>query len=78
MFNLKNVVIFVAGMQFFHTLDHIFLAYVNSFPLNLKIIVLTSTFNTVAIIINAITTVALLWWASRLSKKCSTQCRPAV
>lgn len=69
MFTLRNILIFLAGAQFFHTLDHIFLAYINSFPLNLKIIVITSTFNTAAIVINSVTTVALLWWASRLSKK---------
>lgn len=69
MFTLRNILIFLAGAQFFHTLYHIFLAYINSFPLNLKVIVITSTFNTAAIVINSVTTVALLWWASRLSKK---------
>ena len=68
MFTLRNILIFLAGAQFFHTLDHIFLAYINSFPLNLKIIVITSTFNTAAIVINSVTTVALLWWACKSSK----------
>lgn len=68
MFSLKNTVIFLAGAEFFHTLTHIMLAYANQFPIDFKLIILTSTLNTWGIIINALITIALLLWASRLSK----------
>ncbi|CDZ81814.1 hypothetical protein BN1013_02350 [Candidatus Rubidus massiliensis] len=68
MFTLKNVVIFLAGAEFFHTFVHIMLAYANQFPLDMKVVVLTSTINMWGIIINALITIALLLWASRLPK----------
>jgi hypothetical protein len=66
MFSLKNVLIFLAGAEFWHTFTHTVFAYVKPFPLDLKLIVLTSTLNMWGIIINGIITIALLWWASRL------------
>lgn len=65
MFSLKNVLIFLAGAQFFHTLTHIFLPYFVELPLEIKFIDLTSTLNIWAIIINAIITIVLLWWAKK-------------
>jgi hypothetical protein len=66
MFSLKNVLIFLAGAQFFHTLSHILFPFVVELPLKTKIIYLTPTLNIWAIIINAIITLALLWWASKV------------
>lgn len=66
MISLKNILIFLAGAEFFHTFVHIMFAYINRFPLDMKIVVLTSSLNTWGIIINALITIALLWWASRL------------
>lgn len=64
--NLKNILIFLAGAEFFHTFVHVMLAYVNQFPLDMKFIILTSTLNMWGIIINGLITIVLLWWASRL------------
>lgn len=65
---LRDVVIFVAGAEFFHTLSHIFLAYGVQLPLSTKWMVLTSRFNMWAILINAIITLLLLLWAKRLPR----------
>jgi hypothetical protein len=66
--NLKNILIFLAGAEFFHTFVHVMLAYVNRFPIDMKLTVLTSSLNIWGIIINGLITIGLLWWASRLSK----------
>lgn len=66
MFTLKNVLIFFAGAEFFHTLSHILLPFFVELPLETKVIHLTSSFNMWAIIINAIITLALLWWAKNV------------
>lgn len=66
--SLKDIVIFFAGAEAFHTLSHIFLAYAVKFPLDLNFTVLTATMNLWAIVINGLITIALLWWASRLHR----------
>ena len=63
MLKLRDVVIFFAGAEFFHTLSHIILPYFIDLPINMKFIVLTPTINVWAIIINAVITIALLLWA---------------
>lgn len=66
MFSLKNVLIFLAGAEFFHTLSHILLPFFVELPIQTKVIHLTPTLNVWAIIINAIITLALLWWAKKV------------
>jgi hypothetical protein len=66
MFSLKNVLIFLAGSEFFHTLSHILLPFFVELPLKTKVIDLTPTLNFWAIIINAIITLVLLWWANKV------------
>lgn len=66
MFKLRDVVIFVAGAEFFHALSHVILPYFVSLPIDMKFMILTPTINVWAIVINTVITVALLWWASRL------------
>lgn len=68
MISLRDVVIFLAGMEFLHTLSHIFMAFFVTLPVDFKFVVLTPTMNTWAIFVNAAITIALLWWASRLPK----------
>jgi len=65
MFSLKNVLIFFAGAEFFHTLSHILLPFFVQLPLETRVIHLTPTFNMWAIIINAIITLVLLWLAKK-------------
>lgn len=69
MLNFRNVIIFLAGAEFFHTLSHIFYYYFAPLPLDLKIIVLTPTLNIWGIVINAVITIALLWWAIKLKTR---------
>ena len=63
---LRDIVIFIAGAEFFHTLSHIILPYFITLPINMKFLTLTPTINVVVIVINAIVTLLLLWWAHRL------------
>lgn len=67
MIKLRDVVIFFAGGEFFHTISHILMPFFIQLPFDTKIIEVTSTVNFWAIIINAIVTLLLLWWAKKLS-----------
>lgn len=65
MFSLKNVLIFLAGAAFFHTLSHILLPIYLDLPLQIKGMVFTSTMNNWAIAFSGAVTVVLLWFASK-------------
>lgn len=65
---LRDVVIFIAGASFFHTLSHVLVPYFISLPLDMKVFMFTPTLNVWVIVINGLITLALLWWAARLSK----------
>lgn len=69
MFSFRDFIIFLAGAEFFHTLSHIIMIFFVNLPLNIKFMTLTPTINLWAIVINAIITIALLWWATKLPKK---------
>lgn len=69
MCNLRDVVIFVSGAAFLHTISHIILPYLVTMPLDMGFMVLTTRCNFWVIGISAIITIALLWWASKLDKK---------
>lgn len=68
MIKLRDVVVFLAGAEFFHAISHIILPYFIALPIHTNIIEVTSTVNYVAIFINAIITLLLLWWASKLPR----------
>lgn len=69
MCGLRDVVIFLAGAEFFHTLSHIILPFFITLPINMTFILFTPTLNYGAIAINALITIGLLWWACKLKKK---------
>lgn len=69
MIKLRDALIFLAGAEFFHTLSHIILPYIVTLPLNMDFMILTPSLNKWVIIINAIITIALIWWASRIKVK---------
>ncbi len=69
MCKLRDVVIFFAGAEFFHTISHIFLPYFITMPLDMRFMILTTKLNFWVIGINAIITIALLWWAYNLRGK---------
>lgn len=66
MLKLRDVLIFLAGAEFFHTLSHIILPYFVTLPIDIKFMMFTPALNVWAIILNALITIGLLWWASRL------------
>lgn len=69
MFSLRDLIIFLAGAEFFHTISHIILGLYITLPLHTKMGEFTSSTNCWAIAINAIITLLLIIWAVRLSKK---------
>jgi hypothetical protein len=69
MCSLRDVVIFFAGAEFFHTISHIILPYFVTLPLDMKFMVFTPSWNVFAIVLNAVITIALLWWACRIKVK---------
>lgn len=66
MFTTRDIVIFLAGAEAFHTISHILIGYLHILPMQLFSITWTQQLNFWAIIINAVITALLLWWASRL------------
>lgn len=66
MFSFRDLIVFLAGAEFFHTLSHIILPFFITLPMNFKYVVLTNNMNMFAIIINAIITLLLLWWSYKL------------
>lgn len=68
MYNFRDLIVFLTGFEFFHTLMHIFLPYIVKLPLETKHLLLTANLNTFAIVINAAITVALFWWSTRLRR----------
>lgn len=75
---LRDVVLFLAGAEFFHTLAHVMMSYFMTMPVDMKIMLVTSTMNNYAIVGNALVTVLLLWWVRRLSCKCWDECKSEV
>lgn len=72
-YKFRDVLVFLAGAEFFHTLVHIMWPYFVSYPIDMNFVVVTSTMNNYAIVINAAITVFLLWWAGRV-RKCECKC----
>lgn len=67
MYSFRDVILFLAGFELFHTLTHLLMAFFFTFPFRFKIIQFTQIMNILAIIVNAAITVFLLWWAYKLS-----------
>lgn len=64
----RDVVIFFAGVSAFHTISHIMIGYLGILPLTFLSIEWTQNLNMLAIGLNVVITVALLWWAKNLKK----------
>jgi hypothetical protein len=67
MLKLRDLMIFLAGAEFFHTIMHLLVPLMIKLPLDLKFMVLTPTINITAFIVNAVITVVLLALAVRFS-----------
>lgn len=66
MWTKRDLIIFFAGAEAFHTFSHIVLS--GSLPITIWSITVTPTFNMWAIILNAAIAIWLFIWASRLEK----------
>lgn len=69
MLKSRDIVIFFAGAEFFHTLSHIILQLSVHFPWQTKYMLITGALNNWAIMLNALATVLLLVWASKMKKE---------
>jgi len=63
----KEVIVFFAGFEAFHTLAHL-LFYAYGFTLHFPWINLTPRLNLAAFIINLLITTGLFYWASQIKK----------
>lgn len=68
MLNKRDVIIFLAGASAFHGFSHLVLYFILPMPYDFKIMVLTSSMNTMAIIGSVLLAVFLLVWAARMDK----------
>lgn len=66
---LRDIVIFVAGAEFFHMLSHIVLTSLISFPWQTRVMIITKSLNSWAILLNGAITIALLVYAAKLKKQ---------
>lgn len=63
----KEVIIFFAGFETFHTLAHLML-YGFGITLKLPFMTMTPTWNLAAFVINLLIATGLFYWASQLKK----------
>ena len=68
MITKKNVLIFFAGAEFFHTLSHLILFRFTNLPVKVDGTIFTHALNAWAILINGAITVGLLYWASKTKR----------
>ena len=66
MWTKKELILFLAGAEAFHTLSHIFIAYLKILPIKFLSIKWTQQLNLFAIIANALITLGLIYWAHTL------------
>jgi len=66
MWSTREIIIFCAGAQTFHTLSHLLMTRFCNLPIQLGPFVFTAQFNTYALLVNALITALLLWVTNRL------------
>jgi hypothetical protein len=66
----RNVLVFLAGAEAFHTLSHMWLAVSGLLPMEIHhpTMTITQNLNVIAIVANALITAALLYGATRVAK----------
>lgn len=62
----RDVIIFFAGAQCFHTLSHGLMYWINK-PIDVGFMIVTPGLNFWSMVFNGLIAVWLLWWASRSS-----------
>ena len=68
MWTKREVIIFFAGVEAFHTLSHLAMGVSGQLPMRVFGFTLTAGRNAWAIVVNAVITAALLWWASKVKQ----------
>jgi hypothetical protein len=66
MWSKKDTIVFLAGAEAAHTLSHLFINYYCPLPIQFWSIMWTPQLNLIAIVVNTLITIGLLWWASKL------------
>jgi hypothetical protein len=61
----KHAIIFAAGAAAFHTLSHIMFAFSGKLPMHVWGMDWTQGYNLVTIVVSAVITAGLLFWASK-------------
>lgn len=64
MWSTREIIIFCAGAQAFHTISHLLLGNFCNLPIQFRSFSFTKELNLYASIINAVITVLLIWWAN--------------
>lgn len=67
--NTRDIVLFCAGAEFFHTLTHIFMSFSGMLPFTVFSITVTPEMNFWNIFINGGVTIGLIYWAHVLTRK---------
>ncbi len=68
---LRDVLVFLGGAETFHTLSHAWLAMSGMLPMDVAgpvSFTITQQVNVIALVVNALITVGLLYWAKQLKK----------
>jgi hypothetical protein len=68
MWTKREVVIFFAGFEAFHTLSHLALGFSGQLPMRVFGFNVTARINVWAVVVNAAITAVLLWWASKVRR----------
>ena len=68
MLTLRETLLVLVGAEAFHTLSHLWLGRSGLLPMQLRLphMTVTTRVNLVAVVVNAVITAALFWWAARL------------
>ncbi len=64
----REIIIFFAGFEAFHTLSHLALSISGQLPMRVFGFTLTAGRNAWAIVSNGAITAVLLWWVGRLKR----------
>lgn len=65
MWSKREILIFFTGAEAFHTMSHVLLPMLIQLPIKIWTYNYTKQWNMYVIAINALITIALLWWVSK-------------
>lgn len=65
MWSKRDILMFLAGAQVFHTFSHIVIAFTHTLPINIFGWHYTQQTNLYMTIINFVVAAGLLWWAQK-------------